>query len=121
MKIFLKYVATGLCFVFLCCFCFAPLGIAALAGGDGSSYEEAIVVPFTGDYLESVGQEYHYMDQVFGPEGGEWQIISQRLEHQNNKDYDVFEILWIQSGKEQTIYFDVTELIKNSPFKKQDS
>ena len=52
---------------------------------DGSSIKRAIVIKYTGDYSESIGQEYEYIENNFGFRGKDWVLIEQRLIGENDK------------------------------------
>jgi len=84
---------------------------------DGSSMEKAIVIKYTGDYFQSIGQEYEIIEKQFGVRGEQWEMSLQMMRREGDRSYDVIEIKLLPSGEETAVYFDITDLIKNSPFK----
>ena len=114
---FLKFLAVLL----LCGFCFSVFaqaektyegGEAVLSnpeGGDGSSFEEAVVIKYIGDYAASIAQEYDYIDKKFGVMGEKCDITMQRIIAEGDKTYDVLTVKIFVSGEEKEVYFDITE------------
>ena len=80
-------------------------------GRDGSSIEKAVVIKFTGDYQESIGQEYEYIAYIYGTEGADYEVLGQALQGEGESSYDVISIKLIPSGEEKAVYFDVTDLM----------
>jgi len=83
---------------------------------DGSSMEKAFVIKYTGDYFQSIGQEYRIIERKFGVRGEQWEMVVQMMRKEGDRSYDVIEIKLLPSGEETVIYFDITDLIENSPF-----
>ena len=75
------------------------------SGGDGSSYEKAIIVKAKNS-TDGIGAEYKYLDQKYGRRGVDWQMIQQSLSYKNNKPFDVLKIKY--KGKVLNIYFEIS-------------
>lgn len=76
---------------------------------DGSSIEEAVIIKYTGDYPESIGQEYIYLAKYLGSEGKDWRLKQQQLIEKDNKFYDVLTVEISSTGEIKRFYFDITE------------
>ena len=79
-----------------------PQAHVAYAGGDGSSYEKAIIVK-AADEQTGVHAEYQYLDKHFpgNKRGG------QSLQSSGGKSYDVLEFTTAK-GEAKKLYFDIT-------------
>ena len=75
------------------------------SGGDGSSYEKAIIVKAKNS-SEGIGAEYKYLDQKYGRRGIDWQMIQQYLSYNNKKPFDILKIKY--KGKVLNIYFEIS-------------
>ena len=85
--------------------CFLISSIVKVYAEVGSSMEEAIIIKYTGDYSESIDQEYEYIENNFGAIGKDWVLIEQKLlGGENNRSYDELTIKIIASGEEKTLY-----------------
>lgn len=78
---------------------------------DGSTIEKAVIIKYTGNYQESLGQEYEYAAKVYGRRGVDWELIMQSNTWNDGKSYDVLEIELIPSGEKTGLIFDVTDLM----------
>jgi hypothetical protein len=81
-------------------------GVPPYSGGDGSSFETAIVINHT---LSSQGihLEYLYLEQHFGKKGKDWEIKMRSTESRGNHDFDWFCIKF-SDGSTLDVYFDIT-------------
>ncbi len=77
--------------------------IVKISGGDGFSFEEAIIISDCSS-LEGVEQEYIEVRERLG----NYQLIRQSLQNQGDRMYDVLE-LKLEDGREITLYFDITD------------
>jgi hypothetical protein len=75
---------------------------ASLAGGDGSSFEQAIVI-VGATFISGPGAAHNYIKERFP--GAKQK--GQSLKEQNGKKYDVFEFTTAE-GERKTMYFDVS-------------
>jgi hypothetical protein len=72
------------------------------AGGDGSSFDEAIVI-LGATKATGVDAEYLYLGNHFPG----FQLQCQRMQPRDNKNYDVLEIV-TPDGTEHNVYFNIT-------------
>lgn len=78
---------------------------------DGSSMEKAVIITYSGNYQESLGQEYQYIAKKYGTQNVDYEILEQRLvDDWEGTPYDVITIRLIPSGEEKEVYFDITAL-----------
>ena len=84
--------------------CFETQPIA-FSGGDGSSFEQAIVIlGATGS--TGVDAEYVYLNVHFPG----FALCRQRLCPHNSRNYDVLEFM-TPDGRELSVYFDITSFL----------
>ncbi|GAT34785.1 hypothetical protein TSACC_23219 [Terrimicrobium sacchariphilum] len=73
-----------------------------LAGGDGSSFEKAILVQGATEPT-GVAAEYAYLDKHYPG----YAVTKQSLLNHKDRLYDALDFTW--EGKPHRIYFDITE------------
>ena len=78
---------------------------------DGTTIEKAVIIKYTGNYQESLGQEYAYISKIHGRYGVDWDMLMQSNTWNDDKSYDVLEIELIPSGEKKGYIFDVTDLM----------
>jgi hypothetical protein len=76
------------------------------AGGDGSSFEQAVVV-VNATLLSGPGAAYRYITTRYPG----YRRRRQRLIEQNGRKYDLLEFT-TEDGEQKTMYFDVTKQLK---------
>ncbi len=76
--------------------------MVVISGGDGSSFENAIVISDCNN-AEGVNQEYVEIRKRFG----NYKLIRQSLLEHNNRMYDKLE-LKLEDGREIKLYFNIT-------------
>lgn len=81
-------------------------GEISFAGGDGSSYDEAIVVRGAQGSGEGIAAEYLYLVQELGPLGTTWQRLKQTLINHDGQLYDVIRVR-LADG-ERDYFFDAS-------------
>src|SRR4051812_2120051 len=82
--------------------CFAEAPAVTFEGGDGSSFEKAILIKHATEGT-GVKSEYRYIEQHFPGS----KVGMQALQNNNKRMYDV---LTIQTSEgEKKVYFDITE------------
>lgn len=74
-------------------------------GGDGSSYEKAVVIK-TDRAADGVRAEYEYVAHECGAPKRDWDLQQQALAEHEGKPYDVLTIK-LRSGQERTFYFNI--------------
>ena len=98
-----------LVFLLVSVFLFSGNVLGAETAEEGSSYNNAVVIRYIGDYSQSIGQEYEYISKKFGMQGVNWEPMQVSLVYEGDKIYDVFNFKILPSGEEKTLYFDITE------------
>lgn len=76
------------------------------AGGDGSTYEDAVVVNAKST-SEGVPAEHRYISKIFGRPDGDWTLVRQSFCMRGEKYYDVLTVRLV-NGEEKSIFFDIT-------------
>ncbi len=77
-------------------------------GGDGSSMDSAVIIKKAKGSFDGIEAEYAFINKIYGRQNVGWQLKQQSLLHQNGKSYDQIDFKVINTGKETTIYFDIT-------------
>jgi hypothetical protein len=85
------------------------------SGGDGDSFETAIIINGVGKQSESVEAEYRYLAKLHGEKDKQWRVESQTITREEKSLYDVIEIALVPSGEKRFYYFDVTRLSVKPP------
>jgi len=99
----------------------AGLALAGIAhsqisytGGDGSSFEQAVVILGAVNEFDGVDAEYQWLAQKFGPENENWSS-SQGLFQSGDKLYDILTLTFLKDvtdhkvGESADFYFDITD------------
>ncbi len=81
----------------------------AYEGGEGFSFETAIVIKNAKTTKDGIAAEYAYIEKKHGQKFEEWNPIGQSLNVQNGKRYDVIAIQIISENTTVKYYFDITE------------
>ena len=79
-----------------------------LAGGNGSSKEEAVIILNAENESEGVDAEYNYLEEILGEENIYWKFLYQHFIDDGNKQYDILYID-VVDGAEKEFYFDITD------------
>ena len=77
-------------------------------GGDGNSYETAVVIDGAKNHRTGVEAEHTFISRTHGEKDKAWRIVSQSLSKEENRTYDIVEIELIGTGVRQYYYFDLT-------------
>ena len=75
-------------------------------GGDGFSFENAIVIKNVTTTRDGIAAEYAYIEKKHG---NEWKLLKQALLTQNGRRYDVLTIQNMSDNATITYFFDITE------------
>lgn len=78
-----------------------------IAGGDGLSLENAVIITAKSE-TTGVAAEYDYVASKYGARNVEWKILSQAVQNNKNKTYDVLTIQLTKNDEKLDIYFDIT-------------
>ena len=85
--------------------------MVAYGGGDGESFDDAIVIQGAASTNEGVASEYQYLSEKFGQRGIDWELVEQRLRTIGNKHYDKMDIN-LSDGTQKAIYFNITDFFE---------
>ena len=81
-----------------------------LGGGNGDSYETAVIIKGARKQSEGLEAEYSYLSRLHGEKDKTWRIHGQSIFREEKRVYDVIEIELIPSNEKRIYYFDVTKL-----------
>lgn len=76
-------------------------------GGNGDSFESAIIINAANTKI-GVAAEYAYVADQCGELHSDWSFISQSLQHQDGKHYDVLHISLL-NGDTRKYHFDISK------------
>ena len=77
-------------------------------GGNGSFKEEAVIILGASDEVEGVDAEYVWIENKFGEEIVQWELVDQELIDEDNRQYDILKIKFKNSNV-QEFWFDITD------------
>ena len=78
-------------------------------GGNGSDFQDAVIITGAADTFEGVAAEYDYIKQLHGARDHAWKLISHRLILKGDRQFDVIKIAVPKpTPMEFTYYFEVT-------------
>ncbi len=80
--------------------------LSVYSGGDGSSYENAVVVNAASS-SDRVAAEFEYISNIYGQSDSDWSMVKQTFCMRDDKYYDVLTIR-PADGDEKSIFFDIT-------------
>ena len=76
-------------------------------GGDGLSKEKAIIIHGAENEFEGVDAEYTWLEEKFGEQDINWELILQELIVEESKEYDILRIKF-SSGEIKDLWFDIS-------------
>ena len=79
------------------------------SGGNGSNYEEAIVIENAKNSSEGIAAEYAYLNDKHGKRNIDWNLLMQSLDRKNDKKYDILTITRTLAQDTISVYFDITD------------
>ncbi len=79
-----------------------------IKGGNGSSKEQAIIILGADSEIEGVDAEFLWLEEKYGEENIEWEMIDQTLLEYGDKQFDVLKIKF-RNGDLEEFYFDITD------------
>ena len=77
-------------------------------GGDGSSKKESIVILGAKNETEGVNAEYVWLEQKYGEENVEWEMINQGLIDEENKQIDLLKVK-LRNDEVKEVWFDISD------------
>jgi len=80
-------------------------------GGDGSSPKTAVLIHGTENHFCAIYAQRQYLNQIFGNEFVDWQLLSQSLITESGNFYDCLIVL-LANRSERTYYFDMSKFIR---------
>ncbi len=78
-------------------------------GGDGSSFEKAVIIKNAKNTRNGIASEYSYLEKEYGKRGTGWIFISQSLERKNENIYDVLRIQNNADNEILIIHFEISD------------
>lgn len=78
-----------------------------IAGGDGLTLENAVIITAKSE-TTGVQAEYDYVASKYGVRNEDWKLLSQAVQNNKNKIYDVLSIQLTKNDEKFDIYFDIT-------------
>lgn len=85
-----------------------PKDIISFSGGNGESYDSAIVIYGVEKPSEGIEAEYRYLSKLHGSKDKNWRVVGQTMYREEKSIFDVIEIALIPSSEKRIYYFDVT-------------
>jgi hypothetical protein len=77
-------------------------------GGDGPTKEKSVIILGAGNETEGIDAEYNWLEEKYGKQNINWELNSQELMDEGNKQYDLLRIK-LPTGEMKEIWFDITE------------
>ena len=90
----------------------AELHKVQYSGGNGDSYESAVVIGGIHEQHVVVPAEYQYISRLCGAQDRKWKIVEQTLTNEGDKVYDMVQIQVLATGEKKILYFNVTKFKK---------
>lgn len=81
------------------------------SGGNGESFQNAIVITGAHNKSAGVSAEYKYITDKYGPRGSGWLLVGQTVIREKNKIVDVLEIQLGDSTDRLIFYFEVSDFL----------
>ncbi|MBD3346977.1 MAG: hypothetical protein GF401_18135 [Chitinivibrionales bacterium] len=78
-------------------------------GGNGESYEEAVIIEGARNQKEGVAAEYDFIAEIYGKKGKDWKVTAQSMSKEGNKIFDIVEIRILDTEDRYFYYFDITD------------
>jgi hypothetical protein len=76
-------------------------------GGNGSIKEEAVIILGASNEVEGVDAEYVWIENKFGEEIVQWELVDQELFDEGNRQYDILKIKF-ENGNVREFWFEIT-------------
>ena len=77
-------------------------------GGDGTNKEKAVIILGANNEFEGVDAEYIWLEEKFGEQDVNWELIFQELIVEESKQYDILRIKF-SSGEIKEYWFDISD------------
>ena len=76
-------------------------------GGNGLTKEEAVIILGAKDETEGVDAEYNWLEEKYGEENVEWEMVDQTLLDEGDKQFDLLKIKF-SNGNTKEFWFEIT-------------
>ena len=87
------------------------------SGGNGESYDSAIVINGVEKPTDGVEAEYRYISKIHGEKDKDWRIDGQTMYREEKSTFDVIEITLLPTSQKRIYYFDVSKF----PWKRREA
>lgn len=77
-------------------------------GGEGGSYEDAVVIVGAQTREEGMAAGYEFISRQCGKKGKDWKVRGQVVSREGDKVYDIIEIKLTNSELPRYYYFDIS-------------
>lgn len=92
----------------------AKASFITYSGGNGTSYDSAIVISGGKDYSVAVEAEHQWIAKLFGEKDKDWKVAEQTTVTENTKTYNMVQVEIVASQEKHFYYFDITRYAKKS-------
>ena len=75
-----------------------------IKGGNGLTKEESVIILGAADEIKGVDAEYLWLEEKFGEQDINWELIDQEFNDEGDRQYDVLRIKFL-SGETKEFYF----------------
>ena len=75
---------------------------------NGLTKKEAIIILGAKDETEGVDAEYLWLEEKYGEENVDWEMIDQTLSDEGDRQFDILKIKF-SDGKTEEFWFDITD------------
>jgi hypothetical protein len=82
--------------------------LTSVSGGDGSSYDSAVVLSGGKDHAVAVESEHSFIAKIWGEQDKDWKITEQTMVTENGRSYDMVQVEIPGVGEKHFYYFDIT-------------
>jgi len=93
----------------------------ATSGGNGTSYDSAVVLTGGTNLSSAVDGEYSHLSKLFGEKDKDWRVTEQTTVTENNRSYNMLQVEIVKTNEKHFYYFDVTWYTKKSVRKKEEN
>jgi hypothetical protein len=85
-----------------------------ISGGNGESYDSAVVLTGGKDHAAAVESEHKFIAKLWGEMDKDWKITEQTMVTEGKKSYDMVQVDVMGLGEKHFYYFDITWYAKKA-------
>jgi hypothetical protein len=85
-----------------------------ISGGNGESYDSAVVLYGGKDHAAAVESEHKFIAKLWGEMCKDWKITEQTMVTEGKKSYDMVQVDVMGLGEKHFYYFDITWYAKKA-------